>query len=82
LIDGLLQPTHLILILLIVMIVFGAGRLPETMRDLGRATRGFRDEMEGKTATVPAPSAAISCGSCGAATTAGAKFCAACGKAL
>jgi sec-independent protein translocase protein TatA len=81
-IEGLLQPSHLILILVIVMIVFGAGKLPETMRDLGRATRGFREEMEGKASTVTAAPSPVSCASCGTVATAGAKFCASCGKAL
>jgi sec-independent protein translocase protein TatA len=38
-IEGLFQPTHLILILLIVFIVFVAGKLPEVGGALGRGSR-------------------------------------------
>ncbi len=41
--EGLLQPTHLILILAIVLIIFGAGRLPEAFSALGRGVKEFRD---------------------------------------
>jgi len=34
---------ELVLILLIVMLVFGANRLPELGRGLGKAIRGFKD---------------------------------------
>ncbi len=40
--EGLSQPTHLILILLIIFIVFGAGKLPEVGTALGRGIREFR----------------------------------------
>ena len=46
-----LGPTELILILVIVIIFFGVGRLPEVFGGLGRGIREFRraakDEMEG-----------------------------------
>ena len=43
--EGLLQPMHLILILGIALLVFGPQRLPELGTGLGRAIRGFKDEM-------------------------------------
>ncbi len=44
--EGLLQPTHLILILLIALIFFGPKRLPELGKGLGEGIRGFRDAMK------------------------------------
>ncbi len=43
-----LTPLHLIVILIVVLIVVGPGRLPETGAAIGKAVRGFRDAMEGK----------------------------------
>ena len=44
---------ELILILVIVLIVFGAGRLPQIGSSLGRGIREFRDATEGKTEVSP-----------------------------
>ena len=40
--EGLLQPMHLILILVIVLIVVGPGKLPELARSLGTSVREFK----------------------------------------
>jgi sec-independent protein translocase protein TatA len=45
--EGLLQPTHLFFILLIVLIIFGPGKLPELGRGLGKGIREFKDAMKG-----------------------------------
>ena len=37
---------ELIFILVIVLIVFGAGRLPEVLGQLGKGVRTFKDEAE------------------------------------
>jgi len=39
---GALSPMHLILVLLIVLIVFGPGKLPQVGEALGRGIREFR----------------------------------------
>lgn len=44
-------PTELIIILVIVMIVFGVGRLPEIGGALGRAIREFRKSQSDKPGT-------------------------------
>jgi sec-independent protein translocase protein TatA len=43
---GLLQPVHLIIILVIALIIFGPGKLPELGGALGKAIRGFKKAME------------------------------------
>ena len=42
--------TELVVILVIVLIIFGAGRLPQIGSGLGKAIRGFKEAMEGKDA--------------------------------
>jgi sec-independent protein translocase protein TatA len=39
---GVLQPGHLIIILLIVLMIFGAGKLPEVGSALGRGIKEFK----------------------------------------
>jgi len=43
----IIQPTHLILILVVALIVLGPKRLPEVGRSLGRGLRDFRQGMQG-----------------------------------
>lgn len=46
--DGLFEPTHLIFILLIVLIIFGPGKLPDLGRGFGKAIREFKDSIKGE----------------------------------
>jgi sec-independent protein translocase protein TatA len=41
---------ELVIILIIVVILFGASRLPELGSGLGKAIRGFKDSLAGKDA--------------------------------
>jgi sec-independent protein translocase protein TatA len=43
--EGLLQPTHLLIIMVIVLIIFGPGKLPELGSSIGKAIRGFKKAM-------------------------------------
>ncbi len=43
--EGLFQPMHLLLILIIVLIIFGPSRLPEIGEGLGKSIRGFKKAM-------------------------------------
>jgi sec-independent protein translocase protein TatA len=52
--EGLFQPMHLLVILVIAMIVFGPKKLPELGKGLGEGIRGFREALKGE----PAPPAA------------------------
>ncbi len=55
--EGLLQPTHLIFILLIVLILFGPGKLPELGKGLGKGIKEFKDALRtgGMSSSTEAP---------------------------
>jgi len=40
---------HLLVVLVVVLIVFGAGRLPSVMGDLGKGIRNFKAGLNGET---------------------------------
>lgn len=46
-IGDILQPTHLLIILLVALLVLGPKRLPEVGRSLGKGIRDFRGAMSG-----------------------------------
>jgi sec-independent protein translocase protein TatA len=77
---------ELVLILVVVLIVFGAGRLPEVFGQLGKGVRTFREESSKADASPSSgpvsPSRTGFCTSCGASLSESAKFCAQCGKAV
>ena len=45
---GLDNPVHILIVLLVVIVLFGAKRLPEIGRGLGTSMREFRDSVQGK----------------------------------
>jgi sec-independent protein translocase protein TatA len=47
-IGDILQPTHLLFILVIALLVLGPKRLPEVGRSLGRGLRDFRMAVSGE----------------------------------
>jgi sec-independent protein translocase protein TatA len=46
--EGLFQPTHLLIIAGIALLVFGPKKLPELGKGLGEGVRGFKAAMQGK----------------------------------
>jgi sec-independent protein translocase protein TatA len=46
---GLENPLHLALVVLVILLVFGAKRVPELGRSLGSGMRGFKDALTGET---------------------------------
>jgi sec-independent protein translocase protein TatA len=44
--EGIAQPMHLILILVIVLVIFGPGKLPELGAGLGKSIREFKKAMK------------------------------------
>ena len=51
--EGLFSPIHLIFIVVIVLIIFGPGKLPDLGRGLGKGIREFKEAIKGG-ATEPA----------------------------
>ena len=51
---GLDNPIHLIFLLVLLLLVFGAKRLPEMGRSLGSGMRGFKDSLSGEPTHQPA----------------------------
>lgn len=45
--EGLFQPMHLLIILLVLLLLFGPRKLPELGKGLGEGIRGFKDAMRG-----------------------------------
>jgi sec-independent protein translocase protein TatA len=45
---GLDNPIHILFVLVIVLLVFGAKRLPEMGRSLGTGMRGFKESLTGE----------------------------------
>jgi sec-independent protein translocase protein TatA len=39
---------HLLLVLLVILIIFGAGKLPRVMGDVGKGVRALRDGLKGE----------------------------------
>jgi TatA/E family protein of Tat protein translocase len=70
---GALQPMHLIIVLVIVLLIFGPGKLPDLGRAIGDSMREFR--------RATAPSSA-SCGHCKALLEANSRFCGSCGTSI
>jgi sec-independent protein translocase protein TatA len=46
---GLENPVHILILLVVVLLVFGAKRLPEMGHSLGSGMRGFKDALSGQT---------------------------------
>jgi sec-independent protein translocase protein TatA len=45
---GLDNPIHLLFLLIVLLLVFGAKRLPEMGRSLGTGMRGFKESLSGE----------------------------------
>ncbi len=84
---GLGMP-ELLVILVIALLVFGAGRLPEIGSSRGKAIKGFKEASEKPEAQPSAPKGEVpgaagkSCPQCGHAVGPDAVFCSSCGKKL
>ena len=75
---------ELLVILVIALLVFGAGRLPEVGSSLGKAIRGFKESSEKREpeplAKDPEAKVDRTCPQCGKAMASDAAFCPGCGK--
>jgi sec-independent protein translocase protein TatA len=55
---GLLQPTHLILILIVALVFLGPKRLPEAGRALGHGLKEFKNSIAGAEEGLQLPASA------------------------
>jgi sec-independent protein translocase protein TatA len=46
---GILSPVHIVLLLVVVLMLFGAKRLPEMGKSLGTGLRGVKESLDGIT---------------------------------
>jgi len=84
-----LQPTHLILILVVALLIFGPSRLPEIGRAFGQTLREFQNSTKEVTRSIeegirtetnkPEEPVKVSCKNCSKPIPMGAKFCPECG---
>jgi sec-independent protein translocase protein TatA len=56
---GLDNPVHILLLLVVLLLVFGAKRLPDMGRSLGEGMRGFKESLTGTSPTPPAAAAPV-----------------------
>lgn len=89
-----LGPLELVIILLVLVMIFGASRLADLGGSLGKGIREFKKNVQddddaplASSASEPAVSAngtlsAVRCASCGTLNVAGAKHCNNCGAAI
>ena len=56
---GLDNPVHILFLLVLLLLVFGAKRLPEMGRSLGAGLRGFKESISGDTPVVHAEPARL-----------------------
>jgi sec-independent protein translocase protein TatA len=50
---GLLEPSHIILIVLALLLFFGGKKIPELMKGLGKGMKEFKDAQNGETTGTP-----------------------------
>ena len=50
---GLDNPIHIAFVLVLLLLVFGAKRLPEMGKSLGSGLRGFKDSLTGEETATP-----------------------------
>jgi sec-independent protein translocase protein TatA len=63
---GLDNPLHILFLLAVLLLVFGAKRLPELGRGLGSGMRGFRETLSGETPRLSAGAEQAPSGTTGA----------------
>jgi|RifCSP16_2_1023846.scaffolds.fasta_scaffold245841_2 sec-independent protein translocase protein TatA len=73
---GNIGPWELVLVFLIVLVIFGANKLPKVAKDIGSGIREFKKSISGESDEKKEVAA---CTKCGAKLQPGAKFCPECG---
>ena len=78
---GSLGVPELLIILVIVILIFGANRLPGLAKGMGSAIKNFKNAMGSADEPSSAPQIGA-CASCGTVNPADSSFCSKCGKRL
>jgi sec-independent protein translocase protein TatA len=78
---GQLGLPELIVILVIIIFLFGANRIPEIAKGIGSAIRNFKNESEGRDASSSGPRL-TTCPSCSTPNEPDSRFCRKCGGKL
>jgi sec-independent protein translocase protein TatA len=79
---GALQPWHLIIVLVIVLLLFGPGKLPQLGKAVGDSLRDFKKSVGGDehaAANVDMPPGMRACPHCHKPTAIADRFCGGCG---
>ena len=86
---GALQPMHLIVVLVIVLLIFGPGKLPDlgraigdSMREFKRATSDLTADHSSTSKLEPKAASSAACRKCQAPMAADSRFCGACGAEI
>ena len=85
---GVLQPWHVIVILVIVLVIFGPGKLPMLGKAVGDTVRDFKKAVgdepapPAKSSVTELPSATRPCPSCQKPVAVSDRFCGACGARI
>jgi len=53
--EGIFQPMHLILVLVIALVIFGPGRLGDIGAELGKSIKNFKKAMQEIDSSEPSP---------------------------
>jgi sec-independent protein translocase protein TatA len=80
---GVLQPWHLIVIVVIVLVIFGPGKLPMLGKAVGDSVRDFKkaisNDEHGRTADAQLPPGTTLCPNCHKSLLVADRFCGNCG---
>jgi sec-independent protein translocase protein TatA len=79
---GLFQPWHIVVILVLVVLVFGVGKIAETGGALGKSIRDFRHAVSDEPTSAGLAPVGRHCSQCGARLAEADRFCASCGAAV
>jgi sec-independent protein translocase protein TatA len=50
---SILQPEHIILIVIVLLLMFGGKKIPELMKGLGKGMKEFKDAQNGEHSSTP-----------------------------
>jgi sec-independent protein translocase protein TatA len=73
---------ELLVILVIVIIIFGANRLPQLGQGIGSAIKNFKNAVGDPTDPASSTPTKLTCGNCATVNPVGSRFCGNCGNKL